>query len=568
MLRSMSIPELNPVSYVVLGLVNRDGPSTPYELKTAVGRGIAYFWQFPHSQIYTLSLHDAHAPDRRRPAGQAGPKLAAGGRRDGRRGRAGHGRAVGADRAARPGPSPPRRRRLTPASAPTSGRRAANRADAGTAGRPGAVCYGHDRPVQRRAAAPARLRGDRRAQVRHPLAQRVPARAPGGVPAPGRARDLLLRPLLRPGRRVVRALLPRPRRPAPGRRRDPDLPRPPPGGRAPPPGAAAGDAVRLAAQPDPARLVEVPAPVAQGRPAARPLLPRRLRRRPGDPRRRRVLPLPRAVAAALPGQPAQLSGGRRLQARPGRLPAAGLRDPRRRPGVPRHPDGPAQQRAPDTPVARAGQGRLPGVALPPWPRPAPGGRAGQARRRQARGPLRRPRPAPRPAAADPRRARLAGRALPRRRRRPLRAARPRPRAPLAAASRRVPARAAAWRRRRGRPVEGSDLTPRCSRARVDGGVGIPWRGPVLDREGAACHRCCGTSTSVGWRASRSACTCRGSRPCRCSPSPASTSGRPGPPGWPPRRCRSPSASPSSARCWPTSWPTPWWRASWGCTPPT
>jgi PadR family transcriptional regulator AphA len=48
----MSSPELNPVSYVVLGLVTRDGPSTPYELKTAVGRGIAHFWQFPHSQIY------------------------------------------------------------------------------------------------------------------------------------------------------------------------------------------------------------------------------------------------------------------------------------------------------------------------------------------------------------------------------------------------------------------------------------------------------------------------------------------------------------------------------------
>jgi PadR family transcriptional regulator, regulatory protein AphA len=48
----MSSPELNPVSHVVLGLVARDGPSTPYELKTAVGRGIAYFWQFPHSQIY------------------------------------------------------------------------------------------------------------------------------------------------------------------------------------------------------------------------------------------------------------------------------------------------------------------------------------------------------------------------------------------------------------------------------------------------------------------------------------------------------------------------------------
>jgi PadR family transcriptional regulator, regulatory protein AphA len=48
----MSRADLTPVSYVVLGLVARDGPSTPYALKAAVGRGIAHFWQFPHSQIY------------------------------------------------------------------------------------------------------------------------------------------------------------------------------------------------------------------------------------------------------------------------------------------------------------------------------------------------------------------------------------------------------------------------------------------------------------------------------------------------------------------------------------
>jgi DNA-binding PadR family transcriptional regulator len=52
MIRIMSTPDLTPVSYVVLGLVARDGPSTPYALKAAVGRGIAHFWQFPHSQIY------------------------------------------------------------------------------------------------------------------------------------------------------------------------------------------------------------------------------------------------------------------------------------------------------------------------------------------------------------------------------------------------------------------------------------------------------------------------------------------------------------------------------------
>jgi PadR family transcriptional regulator AphA len=60
--------ELNPVSYVVLGLVARDGPSTPYELKTAVGRGIAHFWQFPHSQIYAeterLARHGLLAEER------------------------------------------------------------------------------------------------------------------------------------------------------------------------------------------------------------------------------------------------------------------------------------------------------------------------------------------------------------------------------------------------------------------------------------------------------------------------------------------------------------------------
>jgi DNA-binding PadR family transcriptional regulator len=49
----MSSPALTPVSYVVLGLIARDGPSTPYTLKAAVARGIANFWPFPHSQIYS-----------------------------------------------------------------------------------------------------------------------------------------------------------------------------------------------------------------------------------------------------------------------------------------------------------------------------------------------------------------------------------------------------------------------------------------------------------------------------------------------------------------------------------
>lgn len=43
---------LSPVSYVVLGLLAANGPSTPYELKAAVARSVAKFWAFPHTQLY------------------------------------------------------------------------------------------------------------------------------------------------------------------------------------------------------------------------------------------------------------------------------------------------------------------------------------------------------------------------------------------------------------------------------------------------------------------------------------------------------------------------------------
>ncbi|HWM86709.1 MAG TPA: helix-turn-helix transcriptional regulator [Kofleriaceae bacterium] len=49
----MSSADLNPVSYVVLGLLARDGAATAYELKLAVERGIALFWPFPRSQLYS-----------------------------------------------------------------------------------------------------------------------------------------------------------------------------------------------------------------------------------------------------------------------------------------------------------------------------------------------------------------------------------------------------------------------------------------------------------------------------------------------------------------------------------
>jgi PadR family transcriptional regulator AphA len=44
---------LTPTSYLVLGCLATAGPSTPYDLKQAVGAGIGYFWSFPHSQLYS-----------------------------------------------------------------------------------------------------------------------------------------------------------------------------------------------------------------------------------------------------------------------------------------------------------------------------------------------------------------------------------------------------------------------------------------------------------------------------------------------------------------------------------
>ena len=52
---------LSPVSYTVLGLIGLRGPSTPYELKSAAARSIAYFWPFPHSQLYSEPTRLAQA---------------------------------------------------------------------------------------------------------------------------------------------------------------------------------------------------------------------------------------------------------------------------------------------------------------------------------------------------------------------------------------------------------------------------------------------------------------------------------------------------------------------------
>ena len=43
---------LGPVSYLVLGIAEMRGPSTPYDLKRFVQVGVANFWPFPHTQLY------------------------------------------------------------------------------------------------------------------------------------------------------------------------------------------------------------------------------------------------------------------------------------------------------------------------------------------------------------------------------------------------------------------------------------------------------------------------------------------------------------------------------------
>jgi DNA-binding PadR family transcriptional regulator len=45
-------PQLTPTSYLVLGLLAREGASTPYDLKRHVAATIGHFWSFPHALLY------------------------------------------------------------------------------------------------------------------------------------------------------------------------------------------------------------------------------------------------------------------------------------------------------------------------------------------------------------------------------------------------------------------------------------------------------------------------------------------------------------------------------------
>ncbi len=57
----MSTPRLTPTSYVVLGLVERAQPATPYEIKQVAEMSTANFWSVPHTQLYTECARMAEA---------------------------------------------------------------------------------------------------------------------------------------------------------------------------------------------------------------------------------------------------------------------------------------------------------------------------------------------------------------------------------------------------------------------------------------------------------------------------------------------------------------------------
>jgi PadR family transcriptional regulator, regulatory protein AphA len=52
-IRTMSTEPLTPTAHLVLGLLAREGPSTPYDLKRHVGATLGHFWTFPHTLLYT-----------------------------------------------------------------------------------------------------------------------------------------------------------------------------------------------------------------------------------------------------------------------------------------------------------------------------------------------------------------------------------------------------------------------------------------------------------------------------------------------------------------------------------
>ncbi len=53
MLGTVSGPRLSETSYIVLGMLERLHPATPYDLKQVAKLSTTYFWTIPHSQLYS-----------------------------------------------------------------------------------------------------------------------------------------------------------------------------------------------------------------------------------------------------------------------------------------------------------------------------------------------------------------------------------------------------------------------------------------------------------------------------------------------------------------------------------
>jgi len=67
-------PKLTPTSFIVLGLLEMSGESTPYELKQAVANTLGEFWSVQHAQLYS-------EPERLAEAGYLRERREEGGRR-------------------------------------------------------------------------------------------------------------------------------------------------------------------------------------------------------------------------------------------------------------------------------------------------------------------------------------------------------------------------------------------------------------------------------------------------------------------------------------------------------
>jgi PadR family transcriptional regulator, regulatory protein AphA len=49
----MADARLTPPSYLVLGIIDKLGEASPYDVKVEAGRTVAPFWSMPHAQVYT-----------------------------------------------------------------------------------------------------------------------------------------------------------------------------------------------------------------------------------------------------------------------------------------------------------------------------------------------------------------------------------------------------------------------------------------------------------------------------------------------------------------------------------